>query len=123
MKFRAVANPGQSVGQRYSETKEVVPNMAMSLQEILERFTRGEPLEVGKDVSFDEQGEDDLEKVRHMDLVDREEYVNKLKATKKRFDKEERERKRRFEEAAKMAAIEEQKAELAAKLAAEKPAK
>lgn len=70
----------------------VVPNMSLSLQEILERFTRGEPLEIGKDYNYDEQGDDDLEKVRHMDLVDRQEYVDKLKQTKKFYTAQEKAR-------------------------------
>lgn len=67
----------------------VQPNMSMSLQEILERFTRGESLDIGKEPSYDD-GDEDLEKMAHMDLVDRQEYANKLKKTQKDFEKQER---------------------------------
>lgn len=93
----------------------------MSLQEILERFTRGEPLEIGKDAGFDEQGDDDLEKVQHMDLVDREEYVDKLKKTKKFYDAQQKARaEKRQSELDKKAVEELVSAKLAAEEAAEK---
>lgn len=78
MKFKCISLPDPSSGQSYKgEKKVVVPNQALSLQEILERFSRNEEVPVGKDASYDD-GDDDLEKVAHMDLVDREEYVDKL---------------------------------------------
>lgn len=123
MKYKSVAtNVLPWAGVVYTEKVMVVPNMSMSLQEILERFTRGEPLEIGQDTAFDEEGDDDLEKVRHMDLVDREEYINRLKHIRKTFDKQQRKKKKDFEDAARLAAIEEIKAaEKAALAAKEKP--
>lgn len=67
----------------------VLPNQALSLSEILQRFTRGEPIAIGKETSYHES-EDDLEKVSHLDLVDREEFVNKLRSTKKEYEKQEK---------------------------------
>lgn len=123
MRYKSVAsNFLPWAGVVYNEKVMVVPNMSMSLQEILERFTRGEPLEIGQDTTFDEEGNDDLEKVRHMDLVDREEYINRLKHTRKTFDKQQKKKKKEFEEAARLAAIEEIKAaEKAALRAKETP--
>jgi len=91
MKFKSIVCPAPSIGAGPYPKKQVVPNQSMSLREILERFTRGEPLEIGKDASYDE-GEDDLEKVAKSDLVDRAEFVEKLKFTQKQYEKEERKR-------------------------------
>lgn len=91
----------------------------MSLEEILRRFTRGEALEIGRDPVFDDQGDDDLEKVQHMDLVDREEYVDKLKSTKKQFEKQEKERAKQEKARLDKLAVEKLAAD---KLAAEKAA-
>lgn len=89
MKYKSIASPEPSVGLVCPEKKSVVPSMALSLEEILRRFTRGEPLNIGRgDPEYDD-GPDDLEKVANMDLVDREEYIDKLKATQKAYDKQE----------------------------------
>jgi len=93
MKFKCVALPGvRWPGVKYSGPKLVVPNMAMSLQEILERFTRGESLEIGRDATFDDEGDDDLEKVAHMDPVDKQEFIDGLKQTRKDYEKQEKKR-------------------------------
>lgn len=93
MKFRSNAIPNPSVGKSYEgEIELTVPDQTMSLREILERFTRNEPLPIGKEVSYHES-EDDLEKIQHMDLVDRAEYVEKLKETQRKYDKQEKARK------------------------------
>lgn len=118
MKFKSIACPEPSEGFRITDKKGVVPNMAMSLQEILERFTRGEPLEIGKEASYDD-GDDDLEKVSHGDLVDRAEFVDKLKATSKAYEKQEKEKAKAEKERLDNLAVEKLYAE---KLAAEKAA-
>lgn len=92
MKYRSIATPAPSVGSRTGSKKLVVPNQTMSLEEILKRFTRGESLEIGKDGTFDDEGDDDLEKVANMDLVDKAEFVDKLKQTQKDFEKQEKEK-------------------------------
>lgn len=113
MKYRAIACPARVVGQTNFGPKIVVPNQSMSLQEILERFTRGEPLEIGKPVQYHESN-DDLEKVSKMDLVDKAEYVDKLKRTQKDYEKQERRREKAVHDAT--------VAEAAKKLADEKAA-
>lgn len=91
-KFKSHAWPAPSKGVIYTDKPMVQPNQSMSLQEILERFTRNEALPIGREVNYHES-EDDLEKVQHMDLVDREEFVNGLKETRKRFDSQEAKKK------------------------------
>lgn len=121
MKFKSHStNPAQWAGVVTPGPKQVVPNMSLSLQEILERFTRGEPLEIGKEYNYDDQGDDDLEKVKHMDLVDREEYVNKLKQTRKFYDAQQKARAEKRQGELDKKAVEEL---VAAKLAAEKESK
>lgn len=114
MKFKSNAFPKPCLGQKEFGPVLVVPNQAMSLEEILERFTRGEPVAVGRDISYHES-DDDLEKVSKMDLVDRDEYIEKLKQTQKDFDKQEKrkaakEREKLVKEAAEKLAAEKQKA-------------
>jgi len=92
MEFKSIASPLPSKGVDFrSIKKQVVPNQSMSLQEIIERFTRGEPLPIGQEGSFSE-GEDDLEKLKTMDLVDKQEYIDKLKSTQKSYEKQEYEK-------------------------------
>jgi len=89
MKYKSIATPPPSPGVKVGGKKRVVPNMALSLEEILRRFTRGEPLEVGKEGQYDD-GPEDLEKMAHADLVDREEFADKLKQTQKRYADQEK---------------------------------
>lgn len=91
MKYKAIALPTPAQGVSFKGTKKnVVPSQAMSLQTILERFTRNEAVPVGRDVAYGDDNDDDLEKVKHMDLVDREEFVNKLKQTQTKYEKQEK---------------------------------
>lgn len=112
MKFKSVATPEVWPGRKVMGPKIVVPNQAMTLHEILERFTRQEELPIGKDVQYHES-EDDLEKVSHMDLVDRAEYIESLKETQKVFKTQEakkaKEEKERIMSEAKAQAMEELK--------------
>lgn len=89
MKYRSQACPAPSAGTPTLDKKNVVPNQSISLQEILLRFTRNEALPVGNEVHYHES-EDDLEKVKHMDLVDRYEFIDKLKETQERYQQQER---------------------------------
>lgn len=124
MKMISIAAPGKRIASRPQGKKLVVPNMSMSLQEILERFTRGESLEIGRDPVFDEEGDVDLEKMKVADLVDRAEFVEKLKATQKQFDKEEKERRKAHQAALDKLAVEKIAADkLAAQKAAEENSK
>lgn len=88
MKYKSISIPAVSVGILTVAKKMVVPNQAMSLQEILERFTRNEALPIGQDVQYHES-DDDLEKISHMDLVDKAEYVEKLQETQKLYKAQE----------------------------------
>lgn len=120
MKFKSIASPAPSAGLVVVGKKIVVPNQAMSLQEILERFTRNEQLPIGKDAQYHES-EDDLEKVVHMDLVDREEYMEKQKNIQKMFKAQEAKKKKAADE--KIAAEYRQKVEDDLKKGGEKPPK
>lgn len=122
IRFRSIGTPDESVGQSFKgQQKIVVPNQSLSLEEILDRFTRGEPLPIGKDFNYDEEGDDDLEKVAAGDLVDREEYVEKLKETKRRYDVQEK--KRASAEHARLEKLAVEKIEADKKAAAEEAAK
>lgn len=89
MKYLSISCPLPSKGRPAMGKKMVVPDQSMSLEEILARFTRGEAVPIGRDGSYHES-EDDLEKVSRMDLVDKAEFVEKLKQTQKDFEKQER---------------------------------
>lgn len=91
MKFKSIAIPGPSMGVKITGKKIVVPDQSLSLQEILDRFTRGEPLEIGRDVQYHES-DDDLEKMSHLDPVDKAEYIEKLKETQRKFDRQEKQK-------------------------------
>lgn len=115
--------PAPSVGQKFSGPKKVVPNQSMSLEEILSRFTRGEPLEIGRDAQFHES-DDDLEKVSHMDLVDKAEFAEKLEDTKRKYDKQEKTKAKKLAEQREKMAVDQIIADKkAAEEAAEKKAK
>lgn len=106
MKYKSISVPAPSPGELGGRKKLVVPNQALSLQEILERFTRKEALPIGRDANYHES-DDDLEKVAHFDLVDKEEFSDKLMETQKTYKKQEAERllaARRAKEAADEAA-------------------
>lgn len=88
MNYKSYAVPVVSIGTVVNGKKLVVPNQAMSLHEILERFTRNEQLPIGKDVQYHES-DDDLEKISHLDMVDRAEYVEKLVETQQVYKRQE----------------------------------
>lgn len=89
MRYKSIAIPKPVEGQKFTGVKLTVPDQSMSLQEILTRFTRNEPLPIGNQVNFHES-DDDLEKISKMDLVDRQEYIEKLKTTQENFSKQEK---------------------------------
>lgn len=125
MKVKANATPKPTMGYTGTTVKLTQPNQGMSLQEILERFTRGETLAIGQPVQYHES-DDDLEKVSHMDLVDKEEYIDKLKQTKKDYEIQERKKASKKEAEIRQAAIDKIAAEekqKAAQLSAQQTAK
>lgn len=84
MIFKKSSIPQPSRGYRIKEKDQVVPDQSMSLKEILTRFTRSEPLPVGHNGSYgSDSGIDpesdspfniDLEKARHMDLTEKDDF-------------------------------------------------
>lgn len=122
MKFKSLSIPKETKGQGPFPPSITVPDQSLSLEEILQRFTRGEPIQAGHDTSYHES-EDDLEKVSHMDLVDREEYVDKLKITQANYDKQEKRKAKAEKERLEKIALEEIKAEQQKKGASPDPAK
>lgn len=93
LEFKNCAVAGPRKGVNYS--KEVLltkPNESMSLNEIISRFMRGEALPVGQDGEYFE-GEEDLEKLKKMDIVDRTEYKERMTKIVEQYQKEEDERK------------------------------
>lgn len=105
----------QYKGQDFSKEEVLtLPNQAMSLQEILERFVRNEPLAIGKDVNFHES-EDDIEKLRRLDPVDRAAYIRKMQEVQDKFNLQEQKRKEAMEEKARKDFLEKLEAEHKAK--------
>lgn len=100
MKFKKLAIPEPSEGIDYSdEVSLVIPDQSLSLEEILQRFTRGEELPVGFEGVFDEETEDDLEKLGRADLVDKYEYSQKMQEIQKEFEAQEKAREKAEREA------------------------
>lgn len=88
MEFRSKAVPSPSIGKDFTGVKDItVPNQSMSLREILERFSRQERLPIEKPVSYFDS-EHDLEKIRHLDLVDRADFISRMKAVKAQYEYE-----------------------------------
>lgn len=106
MKFKGIAIPKPTEGVSFFDVvNQTVPNQSMSLEEILRRFSRGEPVPVGQEVNYSDS-DVDLEKLKNLDLVDREEYINSLNEVKKKFELQEK----RKAEAEKVKAAEREKA-------------
>jgi len=69
----------QSKGLDFSKEKIVtVPNQAMTIQTIIERFTRGERLPVQHQGSYSTKF-GDIEKLKHLDITEQEERANELR--------------------------------------------
>lgn len=76
-------------GQDFSKVEVLtIPDASMSLQEIIDRFTRNEAVDVGFPVNFHES-EDDLEKLRFLDPVEKREYIEKMKAVQDAYNVQE----------------------------------
>lgn len=102
MKFHGFSKPAPSKGRSDWGPKIVQPNAALSLQDILMRFTRGEAVPVGMGNGVYHEGDDDLSQIQHADLVDKAVFVEKQKAIRQRFNDEQLElkakRRKKFEE-------------------------
>lgn len=92
MRFVSRACPVSQGGEDYTNVEKiVVPDQGLTLKEILERFTRGEALPVGKDAQYGDDTMDvDLEKIKHLDLVDRQEFYEKLDEVKQKWQRQEK---------------------------------
>lgn len=89
MKYKALSSPPVSKGTDFSKVKkQVVPNQAMSVKEIMRRFTRNEPLAIAKQKYYHD-GPFDLEKIAHADMVDRDEFIEVQNRIQKRFKAQE----------------------------------
>lgn len=95
---KAVDRNKLSDGTDFSKVKkQVVPNQAMTVREIMNRFTRNEPLAIAKE-KFYHDGSFDLEKIAHADMVDRGEFIEIQNRIQKRFAAQEEYRKKQEEE-------------------------
>lgn len=116
MKYKGTAIPKTpDIGVSYAHViDKAVPSQSMTLLEILERFTRGEKLPIGKEGNYHD-GPHDLEKLAHADLVDRGDFITEMRETQNAYKKQERKKQRDAIEAekaaAKAAALAELKAE------------
>lgn len=85
-------------GQDFSKCEILtVPDAAMSLQEMIERFTRNESVDLGFPVNYHES-EDDIEKLRLLDPVEKREYIERMKQVQKDFEAEQERLKLELEE-------------------------
>lgn len=110
-------------GQDFSKEEVLtIPKQSMSLAEIIARFTRNESVDVGFPVNYHES-EDDLEKLRHLDPVDRAAYIQKMKDVQEKFHQQEEKRKRDLEEKARAEFFEKLKKEAAEAVAVDSTAK
>lgn len=85
-----------------------VPDESLSVRQLIERFTRGQSSGVGVREGYFDEGSDfdspDMQKLDHMDLIDRDEFAAANAATKERLEKEiADDKKRKKEEADRLA--------------------
>lgn len=102
MFYKKAQNPGPSQGIRITEADQTVPDQSLSLAEILRRFTRHEVLPVGhkgqygSEVLMDPENDSDLnvdvEKLRHADLTEKQDYRNNVRDHLEQWKREEDER-------------------------------
>lgn len=109
-------------GQDFS--KEIVltkPSEAMELEEILARFIRNEPLQIGHDVNFYES-DTDIEKLQRLDPVDKMAYIRKMQDIQNEYRKQEAERVAEMQKQEREKFLEENKAKWMEEVEAEKVA-
>lgn len=108
-------------GQDFTKEEVLtVPNQSMSLQEIITRFIRNEPLAIGKDVSYHES-EDDLEKLLRLDPVDKQAYIRQMQKVQDDFNAQEEARRLKMQEDARKEFLEKLERDAIEKGRAEKP--
>lgn len=59
-----------------NDPDQCIPDQSMTVREIMDRFTRGLPLDAGKVPIY--EGEEYSPDLLHMDLADREEYIQSV---------------------------------------------
>ena len=95
--------PVRKVGTSFIGVKrQTVPKQSLSLREILRRFVRREPLPVSKEGVYEERF-GDLEKMAQMDIFDKFEKVEWLKAQIAMYEKRESDNKLKADADAKAA--------------------
>lgn len=103
-------NPRPNVAQDTKGWKKfTIPNQSMTLQEILRRFVKREPLPLEHEGTFYD-GEYDLEKLSKADRTEQDEVLSNVRDTVKRL-KDDISQNEAKEKAAKKARIEAKKAE------------
>lgn len=108
-------------GQDFSKCEVLTqPNQAMSLKEMIERFTRNEPLEVGFNVNYHES-DDDLEKLRRLDPVDRAAYIKRMEEVQAKYKEQEAEAEKALLEQERAKFLEKERAKWEAEKAAQNP--
>lgn len=114
MKFKGCSIPPAHTQEDYSKDEKLtVPNRALSLGTILDRFVRNEAVAVGKNYQFG--GDEDLdsptavdrEKLLNRDIAERHEYLSMLQNITSTFAKEEKARQKKAQEAAVQKRVEE----------------
>lgn len=83
MQYKKESLPKEAPGTSFTDQVSlVVPDHSMSLKEILTRFTRNETLPIAHPAQDGEEGileDTDLEKLKYADLVEKDEYISKMK--------------------------------------------
>jgi CRISPR/Cas system CSM-associated protein Csm2 small subunit len=80
-KFNTILNYKEYKGQVNKQKSLTVPDQAMSIKQIMERFARGLPIEQFKPI-YDENIDEDSEYLpdpRTMDLADRQEFAEQIR--------------------------------------------
>lgn len=101
MIYKALSCPPTYAGRKVSGKKLTVPDQSMSLQEILRRFVRNEPLPIGREVFGSDKETDeellnghDAEKLGGLDLADKQELIEQQKDVQAKFERDEEHRRK-----------------------------
>jgi len=78
---RMMFTPQHGNGEINKEKSVTVPDQAMSMREILERYRKGEPLEIGHNPAYDEF--DDAPDLTKMSWEERADLLDQVKLTRK----------------------------------------
>lgn len=89
MKFKSIAIPEPSKGTPGGRPSQAVPDQSLSLQDILARFVRKEPLPVGHKAAYGSEGSIDpesesefnidQEKAKGWDLTEKDDFAEKVR--------------------------------------------